>query len=80
MFTEIEAQWFGGDFSKDRLKPLADELLKLQLFPELEKITTDTMRIDFGTHWAHILRHKVSEPPKTRICLGSFRNFNAIVL
>jgi hypothetical protein len=61
MFTEIEAQWFGGDFSKERLQPLSDELLKLQLFPELEKITTDTMRIDFGTHWAHILRHKVRD-------------------
>jgi len=59
VLTEIESKWFKGTLEKDRLQPLSDELQALQLFPEMEKIMTDTLRIDFGTHWGHILRHKV---------------------
>jgi hypothetical protein len=61
MLTEVEAKWFKGQFYRERLQPLANELQQLQLFPEMEKIMTDTLRIDFGTHWAHILRHKVCQ-------------------
>ncbi|XP_065349709.1 uncharacterized protein LOC135945771 [Cloeon dipterum] len=58
VLTELEAKWFQGDISKERLQPLGEELQALKLFPELEKIMTDTLRIDFGDHYAHILRHK----------------------
>ncbi|XP_059488849.1 uncharacterized protein LOC132204381 [Neocloeon triangulifer] len=58
VLTEVESKWFQGNISKERLQPLADELQQLQLFPELEKIMTDNLRVDFGKHYAHILRHK----------------------